>query len=174
LVTQEVNWDLTPLFPGITDPKIEQSFLNAKTLADSFEQKWRGKIITLNPQGLLDCLRSMEAFEQQNSDLSLYAGLVFAANMTLPQTQTLNDRVNKLDAQLGKQLAFFSLELGKLLKANPQFIQDPLLSNYRHMLERVYRRVEHQLSEVEEQLIIEKDQFGVNRSEERRVGKECS
>jgi oligoendopeptidase F len=166
LVTQEVNWDLTPLFPGITDPKIEQSFLNAKTLADSFEQKWRGKIITLNPQGLLDCLRSMEAFEQQTSDLSLYAGLVFAANMPRPQTQTLNDRVNKLDAQLGKQLAFFSLELGKLLKANPQFIQDPLLSNYRHMLERVYRRVEHQLSEVEEQLIIEKDQFGVNAWEE--------
>ena len=30
------------------------------------------------------------------------------------------------------------------------------------MLERVQRRVEHQLSEVEEQLIIEKDQFGVN------------
>jgi len=34
------------------------------------------------------------------------------------------------------------------------------------MLERVHRRVEHQLSEVEEQLIIEKDQFGVNAWEE--------
>jgi oligoendopeptidase F len=34
------------------------------------------------------------------------------------------------------------------------------------MLERIHRRVEHQLSEVEEQLIIEKDQFGVNAWEE--------
>ena len=34
------------------------------------------------------------------------------------------------------------------------------------MLQRVQRRVEHQLSEIEEQLIIEKDQFGVNAWEE--------
>jgi len=41
-----------------------------------------------------------------------------------------------------------------------------LLFNYRHMLERFYRRVKHQLSEVEEQIIIEKDQFGVDAWEE--------
>ena len=34
------------------------------------------------------------------------------------------------------------------------------------MLERVQRRVVHQLSEIEEQLVIEKDQFGVNAWEE--------
>jgi oligoendopeptidase F len=166
LVTQEVTWNLSSLFSSISDPKIEQAIKDAKQLTDAFEQKWRGKITTLTPQGLLECLQGMEEFRQKTSDLSLYASLCFAANMTLPQTQTLNDRVNKLDAELGKQLAFFSLELGKLLKNNPQYIQDPALSTYRHMLERVYRRVEHQLSEVEEQLIIEKDQFGVYAWEE--------
>ncbi len=84
----------------------------------------------------------------------------------MPETQALNDRVNKLEAKIGKQLAFYSLELGKLVKNNPEIIQEPALANYRHMLERVQRRVEHQLSEVEEQLIIEKDQFGVNAWEE--------
>ncbi len=34
------------------------------------------------------------------------------------------------------------------------------------MLERLQRRVEHQLSEIEEQIIIEKDQFGVDAWEE--------
>ncbi|MGE5187662.1 MAG: M3 family oligoendopeptidase, partial [Betaproteobacteria bacterium] len=68
--------------------------------------------------------------------------------------------------KIGKQLAFFSLDLGKLVKNNPEIILDPVLANYRHMLERVQRRVIHQLSEVEEQLIIEKDQFGVNGWEE--------
>ena len=63
-------------------------------------------------------------------------------------------------------MAFYSLELGKLVKNKPELIREPALANYRHMLERVQRRVEHQLSEVEEQLIIEKDQFGVNAWEE--------
>ena len=48
------------------------------------------------------------------------------------------------------------------MKRKPQIIQEPVLANYRHVLERLYRRIEHELSEVEEQLIIEKDQFGVN------------
>ncbi len=86
--------------------------------------------------------------------------------MTQPQAQALNDRVDKLSANIGKQLAFYSLELGTLVKSRPEIIHEPILSNYKHMLERAQRRVEHQLSEVEEQLIIEKDQFGVNAWEE--------
>ena len=99
-------------------------------------------------------------------DVSLFAGLSFSANMTLPETQALYDKVSKLEAQLGKQLAFFSLELGALVKAKPEIIPEPVLAGYRHMLERVQRRVPHQLTEVEEQLIIEKDQFGVQAWEE--------
>ena len=86
--------------------------------------------------------------------------------MTLPEVQALYDKVSKFEAQLGKQLAFFSLELGALVKAKPEMIQEPVLAGYRHMLERVQRRVAHQLREVEEQLIIEKDQFGVQAWEE--------
>jgi len=48
----------------------------------------------------------------------------------------------------------------------PEIIHDPILAGYNHMLERVQRRVPHQLSEVEEQLVIEKDQFGVQAWEE--------
>jgi oligoendopeptidase F len=115
---------------------------------------------------LLNCIHDIEAFETKYSNLTLYSSLAFSADMTKPQTQALHDRVDKLDAKIGKQLAFYSLELGKLIKAKPQLIDDPTLANYRHMLQRVQRRVEHQLSEVEEQLIIEKDQFGVNAWEE--------
>jgi oligoendopeptidase F len=166
LTTQEITWNLTELFPNITDPKVNQAIVQAAALADAFEQTYRGKIISLNANGLRGCLREFEDFEVKVSDISLFSGLVFAANMTLPETQTLNDRVSKLEAALGKQLAFYSLELGALVKSKPQIIQEPALANYRHMLERVQRRVEHQLSEVEEQIIIEKDQFGVNGWEE--------
>jgi oligoendopeptidase F len=159
---QEIVWDLTELFSSVSDPSIEKAMAEAKVLADSFEKKYRGKIADLDSASLIGSLQELEAFEVKTGDLSLFASLVFSANMTLPEVQTLYDKVSKLEAELGMQLAFFSLELGAIVKTKPQIIDDPILANYHHMLERVQRRVAHQLTEVEEQLIIEKDQFGVH------------
>ena len=163
---REITWDLSELFPSINDPSIEKTVAEMKVFANDFEKKYRGKITTLDSVGLLQCIQELESFEVKSGDVSLFASLSFAANMTLPETQALYDRISKLEAQLGKQLAFFSLELGTLVKAKPAKIQAPVLAAYRHMLERVQRRVPHQLSEVEEQLVIEKDQFGVHAWEE--------
>ncbi|HMK93935.1 MAG TPA: M3 family oligoendopeptidase [Candidatus Limnocylindrales bacterium] len=163
---QEVSWNLTELFLSTKDPSVEKAIGETKAAADSFEKAYRGKIAQLDQTNLLQCLRELEAFYVRLGDVSLFAGLSFSANMTLQEAQALYDRVSKLEAQLGKQLAFFSIELGELVKSRPEVIRDPLLTNYRHMLERVQRHVPHQLSEVEEQLIIEKDQFGVQAWEE--------
>ena len=163
---KEVTWDLTELFPSVNDASVEKSINETKALADTFEKTYRAKIATLNPASLLQCLNELEAFDTKLGDITLFASLSFSADMTLPQTQALYDKVSKLEAQLGKQIAFFSLELGALVKAKPEVIAEPVLATYRHMLERVQRRVAHQLTEVEEQLIIEKDQFGVQGWEE--------
>jgi oligoendopeptidase F len=162
----EIAWDLNPLFSSVVDPFLDDAVSQVKSLAERFEKYYRGKIATLNPGNLLKCIRELEAFEAKLGDISLYASLSFSANMTLPETQALFDKVSKFEAELGKQLAFFSLELGALVKAKPELIEEAVLSGYRHMLERVLLHVEHQLSEVEEQIIIEKDQFGIQGWEE--------
>jgi oligoendopeptidase F len=164
--TSEITWDLSELFKGLTDPCVEKAISDVAVLAENFEKRYRGKIQNSNAEDLLKCIREFELFQVKLQDLSLFASLSFAANMALPETQTLYDKVGKFEARLGKQLAFFSLELGALVKDKPQLIAEPSLEGYGHMLERVQRRVAHQLSEVEEQLIIEKDQFGVNAWEE--------
>ncbi len=166
MIGRQVTWDLTELFLGIDDPEINRAIEQVKSEADEFEKTYRGKISNISADGLLRCLRDIEEFEAKFSDLTLYSSLTFSADMTQLKAQALNDRVDKLSANVGKQLAFYSLELGKLVKSNPELIEAPTLAIYRHLLERVCRRVEHQLSEVEEQIIIEKDQFGVNAWEE--------
>jgi oligoendopeptidase F len=166
MATQPTTWNLTELFESETCPEIQEAITQATQTANTFEQKYRGKIQNLNPQELLQCFRDIEAYETKYGDLTLFSSLCFSANMTKPETQQLHDKVDKLDASIGKQLAFYSIELGKLIKAKPELIDNPVLANYRHMLQRVQRRIEHQLSEIEEQLIIEKDQFGVNAWEE--------
>jgi oligoendopeptidase F len=166
LTDSQITWDLTELFQNVTDPKIEQTIAEVIQTAEAFESKYKGKIASLSATDLLSCFRELETFDVAISDVTLFAGLIFSADMTKPKNQALNDRICKLEAKIAKQLAFYSLELGKLVKCRPQIIEEPLLANYRHMLERVLRRVEHQLGETEEQLIIEKDQFGVNAWEE--------
>ncbi len=164
--TSEINWDLTVLFPGPTNLTLNKTISNVKALADKFEKNYRAKIKSLDAKNLLQCLRSYEEFQSKMENLSLYASLSFSADMTDPDIQALYDRVSKFEADLGKQLAFFSLELGLSVKSKPSLISDAKLSIYKHMLERTLRRVEHQLSELEEQLIIEKDQFGIQAWEE--------
>ena len=166
MAQREINWDLTELFTSITDPSVEQSICSASASAEIFEKRYRGKISSLSPNDLLSCLQAFEAFQMQIGNISLFASLSFSANMTLPETQALYDKINKLEANLSKRLAFFSIELGALIKDKPELINAPVLAGYKHMLERVQRRVIHQLTELEEQLIIEKDQFGVNSWEE--------
>ena len=125
---QEITWDLTELFPGIKDPSVEKAINEMKASADAFEKAYRGKIGSFDPASIERCLRELEAFDVKTGDVSLFAGLSFAANMTVPEVQALYDRVSKLEAELGKQLAFFSLELGALVKAKPEVIAEPGLS----------------------------------------------
>jgi oligoendopeptidase F len=166
VVESDVAWDLSELFPSISDPSVEKAIVDISSLAETFEKKYRGKITSFNAQELLSCLQEFEVFQAKFQDISLYAMLAFSANMMLPQIQALYDRINKLETNVGKKLAFFSLDIGALVKNNPQLVIDPVLSKYKHWLERVQKKVAHILSEVEEQLILEKDQFGVNAWEE--------
>jgi oligoendopeptidase F len=161
-----VAWDLSEIFPNTTDPQIEKTLSNIIAMVDAFVKKYKGKINGLSATSLLKCIEEYEACETKLLNVSLFATLSFAANMTLPDTQALNDKVMKFEAKLEKTLAFFELEMGKLVSRKPEITSDPALATYKHTLERIRRRAVHQLSEIEEQLIIEKDQFGVKAWEE--------
>jgi oligoendopeptidase F len=161
MAKSEIAWDLSEIFPSITDPSVQEAIDDATKSAESFARKYRGKIRSLAPNGLLECIKQFEACQARIDDVSVFANLSFAADMTLPETQSLYDKATKTEAKLNKLLAFFELDTGSLVLKKPRTISSPALTKYRHYLERLRRRVAHQLSEAEEQLIIEKDLFGV-------------
>lgn len=166
MAENEVVWDLSEIFPSPTDPSVQKAMEEVNSMAENFAAKYRGKIGELAAKQLKECLQEYEAYLARLGDVFLFSELSFSANMTLPENQKLHDKAMKLEAKLDKMLAFFELELGKLVYNKPEFIQDPALANYKHFLERLRRKVPHQLSETEEKLIIEKDQFGVKAWEE--------
>jgi oligoendopeptidase F len=166
MAESEVVWDLSEIFPSPTDASVQRAIDEVTALAEAFAAKYHGKIGALTAKELAQCLQEYERYLARLRDVTLYAELAFSANMTLPETQALHDRAMKLEAKLGKLLAFFELELGRLVYEKPELLADPALANYRHYLEKLKRHVPHQLSETEEKLIIDKDQFGVYAWEE--------
>ncbi len=166
MAKSEVTWNLSEIFPSITDTSVQKAMNDITIVAENFVSKYKGKIKDFSANELLKCLEEFEAYYAKFREITLFAELSFAANMTLHETQLLHDKAMKLEAKLGKLLAFFELEVGDLVYENAELISNPILANYRHFLERLRRRVPHQLSEVEEKLIIDKDQFGVSAWEE--------
>ena len=161
MAKSDIAWDLSELFPSTSDPSVQKALDSLSKMAESFAGKYQGKIKSLSAKDLVKCIQQYEAFRVKLDDVSLFAGLSFWANMTLPDVQLLHDKVTKTEAKLGKLLAFFELEVGALVSKKSKIVSDPAVVDYRHFLERLKRQVAHQLSEVEEQLVIEKDQFGV-------------
>ncbi|MGQ9743945.1 MAG: M3 family oligoendopeptidase [Candidatus Bathycorpusculaceae bacterium] len=166
MAISEVVWNLSEIFPSPTDLSVQKAMSDVTEMAEKFAAKYRGKIKDFTAKDLLICLQEFEAYQAKLRDITLYCELSFSANMTQPETQALHDKAMKLEAKLGKLLAFFELEVGKLVYEKTALISDPVLANYKHALERLKRKVPHQLSETEEKLIIEKDQFGVSAWEE--------
>jgi len=163
---KDISWDLSEIFPSTTDPTVEKTVAKVTKMANEFARKYRKKVKGFSSRGLLSCMKEFEAFRENLETISLFAGVSFAANMTLPDTQLLHDKVQKTEANAEKIVAFFDLEVGGLVHSKPKILSDETLKEYRHFLERLRRKVPHQLSEIEEQLIIEKDQFGVKAWEE--------
>ena len=166
MTKKDIAWDLSEIFPSSADPSVQKAIDNLCRMAEHLAKKYQGKIGNLSAEHLADCLKEFEAYRAKLGDVSLFSELSFAANMTLPETQSHHDKVTKTEAKLGKMLAFFELEVGALVSKNPRMISDKALANYKHALERLKSQAAHHLSEVEEQLAIEKDQYGVKAWEE--------
>ncbi|UCC28497.1 MAG: M3 family oligoendopeptidase [Candidatus Bathyarchaeota archaeon] len=161
MTNKEIAWDLSEVFPSVTHPSVQKAIDNITEIAERLAEKYHGKIKSLSTEELLKCIEKFEAYYSKLDEIYLFAASSYWANMTLSETQLLYDRVNKMEAKLSKMLAFFELEVGKLVYEKPEVVSEPVLGIYEHALEKLRRAVPHQLSEVEEQLIIEKDQFGV-------------
>ncbi len=161
MTKNDITWDMSSVFPSVTDPTIDKTIDKINEMVTGIIANYQGKIEKLSAKGLLKLLQDYEEYLIESGNIGMYARLSFAANMTLPETQQLTDRMSKIQAQYAKELAFISLDVGKLVYNKKDLIEDPILSNYKHFLERLVRVVPHQLSEIEEQLIIGKDQFGI-------------
>ena len=154
-------WDLSQLVDS-TDPASIQKRLDLMAAgAEEIRDLYYGRIGGLDAKGLLKLLELKDAFTLEYEGATMYCRLMYSADSTDDVAKQLSDAGRRASAKVGQSLAFIDIEIGKLLVESPSLVEDPVLAEYRHYLEKIVRRVPHMLSETEERLSIAKDRNGV-------------
>ncbi len=159
---ESVVWDLTPLYAGADDPKIQQDLADVQQQAEAFALQHRGKIAIYDAEELREAIEEQMKILDKISRASSYSWLVFSTDTASPQNGMLVQAVQEAYSQVEQKMVFFSLEWNNVPDEQAEkILQSPVLAAYAHHLEAERRNKPHQLPEDQEKLIIEKDLVGI-------------
>ncbi len=158
---EQVVWDLSVLYSGIDDPQIAQDTEAVKAMTQAFVAAYRGKVATLTAAQFVQAYHEMEALYDLMLKQTTYASLNFSTFSTDPQWGGFLQKMQEFASQIQQQLVFFELEWNALDDDHAaRILADPALGGYRYHLEVARLNKPYQLSEVEEQLLLEKSVTG--------------
>ena len=161
LGTMEVQWNITDLYGGYDDPQIEKHIAFCEKEAAAINTEYAGKVEKLAPEKLHALVARLEKLETLIGRLFTFAFLNFATHTNDQQVSGFLQRMREIGSRVGKETVFFELEWNKV---DPQkagsHLADKALSHYRHYLANMRKYAPHQLSQVEERLLIEQAPVG--------------
>ena len=160
---EEVAWDLSDLYEGSDDPRIEQHIAEAEAAAAEFHERYHGKVAGLDAAELADAIAERERIEEILMRVGYYAHLNFSTDMADAPRGALVARITEKGAQLDTQLLFFGLEIAALDDAATEtLLASPALEHWRHWLHSLRKFRPYLLSEPEEKIMTEKTVSGVS------------
>lgn len=151
-------WDLSELYSGTDDPRIDTDLKLALENAKKFEAKYRNQVCRadIQPDELLQALDDYETLLREQSRPGAYASLHYSTDTIDPVRGALTQKVREIGSQISTHLLFFDLELAQLpLETFDRLLQSDALNKYRHYLQQQQSLAKHYLSEVEETILEE-------------------
>lgn len=153
----QTEWNLKLLYKSVNDPQIDDDIKLSVDCVNKFVAKWKN-----NKEYLKDSNALLEAIKDYES-LSEHYGCCtkpmyyFSLLSYLDQTDTdIKARLNKIDnisTRLTNDLQFFFLNISKVSKKQQKlFLQSPILSDYKHLLECLFASSKYLLSDKEERI----------------------
>jgi oligoendopeptidase F len=160
---EDVAWDLSDLYAGIDDPRIDSDLTQAEADADAFRERYRGTIGELQPAEIAAAAVEHERIESAVTRVAYFAHLSFATNMADAARGALVARIQERAATLDTQLHFFGLEWAALEAGHAdELLVDPALDHWRHHLASLRKYRPYLLSEPEERIVTEKGVSGIS------------
>lgn len=153
LASPAVHWDLSTLFSGVDDPKVDAAWASILERAQRFAETYRGKANdpNLSADTLFAALTELETISQEVAKPYTFAELLFAGDTSNPAHGAFLQKQMEKGTELSVLLLFFELELQKApQEAIDRVMADPRLENYRHYVSTVRVLTPHRLTEPEE------------------------
>lgn len=150
-------WDLTDLYSGIDDPKINKDLEKYRKFCKNFARKYKGNLGNLNGAELGAALKDYEKNSSLGSRIGGFAYLNMVTQMKNQKAVSFYQSVNEKLTDYSKTLVFLSLEINSLPQERiNEWLKDKTATFYRPWLERVRRFKKYELSEAVEKVLLEK------------------
>ncbi len=153
------SWDLSDLYKGIQDPKVQQDLDSAKVAALAFAKKYETKVKDLSAEELAQAIQEYEAFGETLGRLGSFAGLVFAQNMSDKKGVAFYQRIDEELTTISSNFIFFVLELNDVPeeKLAAYLKESKVLGHYKSWIEQARVFKKYQLSKDMEKILHEKN-----------------
>lgn len=152
------RWDLTDLYAGTGDPKIDRDLADLEKRAEAFQSQYESKIHggDLPPEALREALDEYEQMINQATKVGSYASLHYSTDTTDPTRGALLQKVREKSSRTSTKMLFFDLELGKVpLEKFDRYLAAEVLKPYHHYLKVQRDAARYHLSQVEETILEE-------------------
>jgi len=160
---EEVSWDLSDLYDGGDDPRIEADVAEAEQAAASFRERYYGRVAELTGSDLAEAIDERERIESVFTRAIYYSHLWFSTDMADAPRGALLARLTEKGAALDTQLLFFGLELAALEDERAEaLLADEALTRWGHWLRSVRKFRPYLLTEPEEKIVTEKSVTGAS------------
>ncbi|HKX48738.1 MAG TPA: M3 family oligoendopeptidase [Gaiellaceae bacterium] len=154
---EDVAWNLSDLYDGDDDPRLEQDVAQTERSAADFRESYYGRVAQLSPAELREAIEQREEIESTFTRAIYYAHLWFSTDMNDSPRGALVARLTEKGAAIDTQLLFFGLELAALEDEQAEaLLASEELERWRHWLRTVRKFRPYILTEPEEKIVTEK------------------
>ena len=163
LGTTDILWNLTDLYAGLDDPYIASDIAWCETEAIAINKAHYGKVAGVDAEELLSLVKRLENLDCTLTKLGTFSFLNFTTQMANAKAGALDQRIHELYSKCGTETVFFELEWNQVdEKKALVLLNSPHIAPYQHYLEAQRRYRPHQLTVLEEKLLLEKEAVGRN------------
>lgn len=154
---EEVVWDLSDIYAGPADPRLDADVEEALAAAARFRQRYRGNVARLEADALAAAVAELERLHEIVHRAQAFAYMLFAADTADPARGALLQRLEERGTALATEVLFFDLEwIAVEDDHGAELLSDPAVARYRHHLQRARRYRPYVLTEPEEKVLAEK------------------
>ena len=156
------KWDLTFIYKGYDDPKIDEDMDQADRLADDLA-KYRGKIKTgeITTSELTEIFKQLEKISTLLTRGGAYGSLLFYQETSNENFKGLLSKVEQQSVEISNKLIWVKLEINETPEnVIEKYLQDPGLANYHHYIQVQRLSKPYLLSEPEEKILAQKALVG--------------